>query len=192
MDHQDHPGPAVERELKFAAVDHNELRHQLENLEAENQGAPSLEENWIYDRDGHLAAAGSLLRLRVDRGGALLTFKGPASFEGSVKIRVEHETPVGDGKGLRRILEALGYQQERHYQKYREEWRLGSVTISLDHTPIGDFAEVEGEGCETVARRLNLESEQIERRNYVRLYEDYLKQHPDAPQDMVFREKEED
>lgn len=180
----------IERELKFTAVDHNELRSRLETLEAENQGASTLEENWIYDRAGHLADAGSLLRLRYDRRGVRFTYKGPARFEGSVKVRVEHETKVGDGEILQRILESLGYEQVRRYQKYREEWRLGSVTISLDHTPIGDFAEVEGDQCETVARRLNLEPAQVERRNYLRLYEDYLKEHPDAPPDMVFSEKQ--
>lgn len=187
MDSQE---PGVERELKFAAVDHSELRSRLEALEAENQGASALEENWIYDQAGHLADAGSLLRLRYDRRGVRFTFKGPARFEGSVKVRVEHETEVGDGATLQRILESLGYEQVRRYQKYREEWLLGSVMISLDHTPIGDFAEVEGDECETVARRLNLGPDQVERRNYLRLYEDYLKQHPDAPPDMVFSEKQ--
>lgn len=182
--------PGVERELKFAAVDHNELRSRLEALEAENQGASALEENWIYDRASHLADAGSLLRLRYDRRGVRFTFKGPARFEGSVKIRVEHETEVGDGETLRRILESLGYKQVRRYQKYREEWLLGSVMISLDHTPIGDFVEVEGDECETVARRLLLGPDQAEHRNYLRLYEDYLKVHPDAPPDMVFSEKQ--
>ncbi len=187
-------GPeAVERELKFAAVDHDALRDRLEALEAEKQGASALEENWIFDKDGELAAAGTLLRLRVDRRGARVTYKGPVSFDGSVKVRLEHETGVTDVEAFRRLLGALGYLPlRRRYQKYREEWRLGSITIALDHTPIGDFAEVEGEGCETVARRLNLDLERLERRNYLRLYEDYLKEHPDAPPDMVFREEKED
>ena len=182
--------PTVERELKFRSVDHSELRSRLENLEAEQQNPSALEENWIFDQEGSvLAASGQILRLRMDRRGARLTFKGPASFEGSVKVRVEHETGVADGEALRKILESLGYQGVRSYQKYREEWRLGSVTIALDHTPIGDFAEVEGEACETVARRLGLDPEQIERRTYLRLYEDHLKEHPEAPADMVFPEK---
>ncbi len=182
----DRTDTAVERELKFSAVDHDDLRRRLEDLEAENQGAPALEDNWVLDDGGRLEAAGSILRLRVDRRGTRLTFKGPASFEGSVKVRVEHETDVDDDKALRRILESLGFEPKRRYQKYREEWRLGSVTIALDHTPIGDFAEIEGEGCETVARRLDLESGKLEKRNYLRLYEDFLKDNPDAPPDMVF------
>ncbi len=179
---------AVERELKFSAVDHDDLRLRLEGLEAENQGPPALEDNWVLDRDGQLGANGSILRLRVDRRGTRVTFKGPATFEGSVKVRVEHETEVGDGPSLRQIFSSLGYEPVRRYQKYREEWRLGSITIALDHTPIGDFAEIEGDGCETVAKRLSLDLEQLEKRNYLRLYEDYLKDNPEAPPDMVFQQ----
>ena len=177
---------SVERELKFADVDLGRLRDRLQSLEAECQGSRALEDNWIFDRDGELAGRGSLLRLRVDRRGAILTFKGPASFEGSVKVRVEHESGVKDLESMRRILEGLGYEPVRRYQKYREEWRLGSITIALDHTPIGDFAEIEGEDCERVARRCGLDPDQVEKRNYLRLYEDYLVEHPDAPPDMVF------
>jgi len=176
----------VERELKFADVDLEALRERLRSLEAESQGSPAFEDNWIFDRDGELAAAGSLLRLRVDRRGGRITYKGRASFEGAVKVRTELETGVEDVDHLRRILEALGYSALRRYQKYREEWRLGSITIALDRTPIGDFAEIEGEGCERVARRCGLGPEQVERRTYLCLYEDYLAEHPDAPPDMVF------
>ncbi len=180
----------VERELKFADVDLDDLRERLAGLEAESDGPAALEDNWIFDRGGELQRGESVLRLRYDRRGTRLTFKGPARFEGSVKIRPEHETKVEDAVELRRILAALGYEPVRRYQKYREEWRLGSLTIALDHTPIGDFAEIEGEGCETVARRLGLESEHAEKRNYLLLYKDYLKEHPGAPPDMVFRESE--
>jgi len=180
----------VERELKFADVDLETLRDRLEALEAESDGPAALEDNWIFDRDGELQRGESVLRLRYDRRGTRLTFKGPARFEGSVKIRSEHETKVEDAAALRDILVALGYEPVRRYQKYREEWRLGSLIIALDHTPIGDFVEIEGEGCETVARRLGLETEDAETRNYLKLYEDYLKEHPGATPDMIFRESE--
>jgi adenylate cyclase, class 2 len=176
----------VERELKFGGVDHNKLRERLEALEAESQGSPALEDNWIYDRDDHLLDAGKVLRLRVDRRGVQLTFKGPAKYDGKVKIRAEHQTTVGDEKQIRQILEALGYSVVRRYQKYREEWRLGSIVIALDHTPIGDFAELEGEGCERVAKRCGLDPETADRRSYLRLYEDHRKSHPEAPPFMVF------
>ena len=177
---------SVERELKFSDVDHNELRGRLAELEAEQQGPPALEDNYIFDQDGKLQESHELLRLRVDRGGCKLTYKGPARFEGRLKIRDEHETSLGDVDAGRAILEALGYEQVARYQKYREEWLLGSLVICLDHTPIGDFAEFEGEGCDRVAKRCGLDPDSAERRNYLRLYEDHLKAHPDAGREMVF------
>jgi adenylate cyclase class 2 len=176
----------LERELKFCKVDHDLLRERLASLEAERQGSSILEDNWLFDRDDQLTGHGSLLRLRVDKRGSRMTFKGPASYENRVKVRKEIETGVANFERARSILEALGYQAIRRYQKYRENWLLGSVSISLDHTPIGDFAEFEGEGCEIVARRSGFDPEKAERRDYLRLYEDYLAEHPESPRDMVF------
>lgn len=175
-----------ERELKFADIDHGKVRERLMALEAECQGSSALEDNWIFDRDGQVMGNGGLLRLRLDRRGARLTFKGPATFEGKIKIRTEHETGVENIDAIRAILESLGFGVVRRYQKYREEWHLGSIVICLDHTPIGDFVELEGVGCDKVAVRCGLDPAMAERRNYLRLYEDYLRDHSDAPPDMIF------
>ncbi len=178
--------PPEERELKFATDDLAALRERLPELEAERLGESGREENWVFDRHGELFERGCLLRLRTDRHGAWLTFKGPARFEGQVKVREEQEVGLSDPHAAVRILEALGFAVVRRYQKRREEWRLGGVTVALDHTPIGDFAEFEGDGAETVATRCGFDPERAERRNYLQLYDDHLEEHPDAPRDMVF------
>ena len=77
----------------------------------------------------------------------------------------------------------------RRYQKIREEWRLGAETICLDHTPIGDFVEFEGEKAEAVAKRCGFDPATAVRKSYLMLYEDWIAEHPDAPRDMVFTEK---
>jgi adenylate cyclase class 2 len=176
----------VERELKFATDDLAGLRERLPELEAERLGESGLEENRILDRSNELEERGCILRLRTDRQGAWLTYKGPARFDGEVKVREEHQTRVEDPEALVRVLGSLGYEVVRRYQKKREEWRLGGVTVALDHTPIGDFAEFEGEGAETVARRCGFETGSAERRNYLQLYDDHLREHPESPPDMVF------
>ncbi len=177
---------ALERELKFPCTDLSALRERLVELGAERFSTSALEDNWIFDRGGELAAAGTLLRLRRDSGGARLTFKGPARYEEAVKVRIEHESRVDDEAATRRILESLGYEARYRYQKFREEWRVGGVSVSLDHTPIGDYVEFEGEGAAKVARRCGLAVENAEPRNYLRLYRDYRREHPQAPRDMVF------
>ncbi len=175
-----------ERELKFPSSDLEAMRERLRELEAERLAAAGLEDNRIFDRDGELAGRQCLLRLRTDRLGSRLTYKGPARFEGRVKVRVELETAVEAPEALEALLQALGYQVERRYQKKREEWRLGGVTVALDHTPIGDFVEFEGDGAERVANRCGFETAAAERRNYLELYRAYREGHPEAPPDMIF------
>lgn len=179
----------VERELKFAEVEHDRLRDRLLEMEAERMWNSVLEENWVFDREGELQEDGCVLRLRRDSQGAWLTYKGPAEFEGRTKVRTELETEVSDPDHTRQILESLGYRVARRYEKRRELWRVGGVTVALDRTPIGEFAEFEGEAAEALAKRFGFDPKEAERRSYLRLYEDYLKEHPDAPPDMTFPEE---
>ena len=176
----------LEKELKFPCDDLSSLREKLQESEAERIAASALEDNLIFDRDGELRTSGRLLRLRQDANGAHLTFKGPARYEDNVKIRVEEESRVDDAAVLHRILENLGYTVIQRYQKHREQWRLGGVIICLDHTPIGDYVEFEGENAGTLARRFGLSPETAEPRSYLKIYADYRKEDPSAPEDMVF------
>lgn len=176
----------MEREIKFPSDDLAKLRERLTELEAERVGPAGFEDNWIMDRNNELIAGGKILRLRTDGARSHLTLKGPMHMEGKLKVREEREIVVENAEEARALFEGLGYSVVRRYQKVREEWQLGGVTIALDHTPIGDFAEFEGDGAETVARRCGFDPEKGEPRSYLRLYEDYLKKHPDAPPEMVF------
>lgn len=176
----------IERELKFPADELNTIRERLADLEAERSAPASSEDNWVLDRSGEFEGKGCILRLRRDTHGATLTFKGAATMEGGVKLRTEYETKVDDLEQVQLILGSLGFEVVKRYQKVREEWRLGGVMICLDRTPIGDFIEFEGSGAETVARRCSFRPEDAERRNYLSIYEDYRKDHPEAPRDMLF------
>ena len=177
----------LERELKFRGAELDTLRERLIELEAERVAPGSSEDNWVLDRGDELLSSGRILRLRTDGSRARLTFKGPMHFEGGLKVREEREVGLENAEEARALLENLGFQTVRRYQKVREEWQLGGVTIALDHTPIGDFAEFEGDGAETVAKRCGFDPQKAERRSYLRLYDDFLKKHPDAPRDMLFR-----
>jgi adenylate cyclase, class 2 len=178
-----------ERELKFSNVELPELRERLVELEAERVAPPAFEDNWIFDRGkGELAREGMVLRLRVDGHGALLTLKGPASWENeTTKVRSELETRLDSAEVIQEILARLGYKSARRYQKMREEWRLGAVVICLDHTPIGDFAEFEGQGADKLAKRCGLAPDTAETRSYLELYEAHVQANPGAPPDMVFK-----
>ena len=175
-----------ERELKFRCEDLSALRERLIEAEAERVSASAKEMNWLLDRDGDLESQGELLRVRTQGSEAKLTFKGPARFEKGTKIRTEREVGVDDGEGTMAILRALGFEVSRRYEKFRETWRLGGVSVCLDHTPIGDFVEFEGGKADQVAKRFRFEPAEAERGNYPELYEQYRRGHPDAPEDMLF------
>jgi predicted adenylyl cyclase CyaB len=179
--------PPIERELKFAQVDLEALRQRLLEVEAERLGPAVFEENWLLDRGGELAERMSILRVRAEEGrGAVVTFKGPATFDGPAKVRTELEMRVENAELALALLQALGYAVERRYQKMREEWRLGTETICLDHTPIGDFVEFEGDRADAVAKRCGFDLGKALRRSYLMLYAEHLAAHPTAPFDMVF------
>jgi adenylate cyclase class 2 len=84
-----------------------------------------------------------VLRVRIESGSSLLTFKGPVQ-PSTMKVREELETVIGDGPLLLRVLEELGFHVWFRYQKYREEFVLDDVIVAVDETPIGAFVEVEG------------------------------------------------
>lgn len=177
---------ASERELKFRVLDRPALIARLIDVEAEQIASTQFEDNWVFDKEGELLEKKCLLRLRVDGHGSTLTYKGPATFEGAVKVRSEHETGIEDSEAAQGILEQLGYRVVTRYQKRREEWRLGGITVALDDTPIGHYVEFEGEGAERLARRCGFSDEGAEPRTYLELYADYRQQNPEAPEEMVF------
>lgn len=175
-----------ERELKLALADRAALRERLRAAGARVLHAEAFEDNALWDKDGALRAAGCLLRLRRDSRGARLTYKGPATFEEGVKVRLEHETTVGDAARLEAILGALGYAPVRRYQKYREEWQLDHVVIAVDRTPIGDFVEFEGGDAKRAAERCGCDPKAALTADYLTLYAAYRERHPEAPPEMVF------
>ena len=175
-----------ERELKFRVDDRAALVARLIDLGAEHSTSTQFEDNWVFDRGEELRQRKCLLRLRVDGRGALLTYKGPPSFEGAVKVRAEFESRVEDSQSIHELLEHLGYQVVTRYQKHRDEWRVGGITVALDNTPIGHFVEFEGEGAEKLSVRCGFVVEEAERRSYLQIYAAHHKEHPEGPEEMVF------
>jgi adenylate cyclase class 2 len=133
-----------------------------------------------------------MLRLRQHGDRNLLTLKGPVSYNGAIKVRAEQETEFSDLSRMVDIFERLGFSVFMKYEKDREEWLLDEFSVVLDHTPMGDFVEVEGpaERLERAARLLGLDPAAAVRGSYVSLWLEYRKLHPelDLPTNMVFAE----
>ena len=139
------PMPAiVEREIKLRFDSPDEARAAVLGAGATPVHARRLQEDCLLDtEDESLRQRRCVLRIRTESGKSLLTFKGPV-LPGSMKVRDEHETIIGDGEVLQRVLEELGLHVWFRYEKYREEFAYDDVIVAIDETPVGTFVELEG------------------------------------------------
>jgi len=179
----------IERELKIPVPKVDEIRRRVVAAGGTRLTARMREVNVLFDTArGDLATSGCVLRVRTLGERNILTFKGPSRFEGFIKERQEIETEVTSAHDLIALLERLGYAPWIRYEKDRESWQLGTVRVDLDHTPIGDFVEIEGPSDRLLgaARTLDLDPSHAVLGSYVELWRRYREQHPEVGRDMVF------
>ena len=181
----------LETEVKIPVNDLGPVRVALQRARAIVATPMAREVNLLLDtQDGRLRERGCLLRLRQHGDRGLLTYKGPATYHGTIKERLEHETAVGDLKRTGEIFEQLGYTVFMKYEKDREEWALDEYSVVLDHTPMGYFVEIEGptDGLERIADLLGLKTSAAVQGSYISLWLEHRARHPelDLPNDMVF------
>jgi adenylate cyclase class 2 len=137
---------ALEIEIKYLDVDHDDLRRRLTDLNAYRVGR-WFESNVVFDDAARsLKASGTLLRLRERTGRVVLTLKRASgeTTSANAKIYEETETDVADATRMREILAGLGYIPALRYEKIREKWSHLDCEICLDTLPFGDFVEIEG------------------------------------------------
>lgn len=133
-----------ELEVKFFLANPDDLEQRLKRLGATLVQPRIFELNLRFDTpDESLSKASRVLRLRQDAQ-AVMTYKGPSQAQDGVSARQEIEFTVGDLVTARHLLEALGYQVNVIYEKYRSTYLLENVKVTLDEMPFGNFAEIEG------------------------------------------------
>ncbi len=177
-----------EIEIKLPVRDLGAVRQVLQANRALQLTAPHSESNDLFDQaDGALAKSGRVLRVRRTEGGATLTYKGAARFEDGAKTREERETAVSDPNEMERILGALGFHRRFRYEKRREEWSLDDCVIALDETPIGTFAEIEGDpaAIRRALQHLDLDPADSLPYSYAELYARRRREDPTLPADML-------
>lgn len=162
----------VEREIKLEYPSLEAARAAVGALGLPPLRPRRLQDDALYDTvDGALRGRQCALRLRLDGGHAILTFKGTPE-PGLMKVRPEFETSVGDTDRTRAILGALGYGVVFRYQKYREEFGDASCVVAIDETPVGVFVELEGQAdrITALADRLGFAPGQYLTASYARLH----------------------
>jgi adenylate cyclase class 2 len=146
----------VEREVKLRFDSPDQAREAVLAAGATPLRCRRLQEDVLLDTDDEaIRRRRCVLRIRTESGKSLLTFKGPIQ-PGTMKVRDEHETVIGDGQVLLTVLQELGLHVWFRYQKYREEYAAEDVTVAVDETPVGTFVEIEGgeQGILTMAQAL--------------------------------------
>jgi adenylate cyclase, class 2 len=182
-------GIREEIEVKIPVASLAEVRDRLQGGGASLRAAAHEESNVLFDdADRKLSGSGRTIRLRRAEGRAILTYKGPARFQGGAKVREERETVVADPDEAVAILAGLGLLPRFRYDKRREEWDCEGTVVALDETPIGPFVEVEGDPTtiRRVVTRLGLDAAESIPYSYAELYARRRKEDPSLPADMVF------
>jgi adenylate cyclase class 2 len=145
--------------------------------------------NTLYDLPGDvLRGRQQLLRLRHYGTAWKLTFKSKKKT-GRHSSREELETAVTDGKNMDRILQALGYKPSFRYEKFRAEWTDGKGQVVVDHTPIGDFCEIEGASrwIDATAKNLGVSEADYITKNYAGLFSDWKARAKSKTEEMTFK-----
>jgi len=176
-----------------------EIKFRVENLRALNRKlraagfrvlTPSTHEmNTLYDLPGAvLRQRRELLRIREYGKSWKLTHKSGGKI-GRHSSRRELETAVSDGKKMDAILRALGYSPSFRYEKFRAEWTDGKGHVVVDHTPIGDFCEIEGRPrwIDATAKKLGVKAEDYITKNYATLFADWKQQTKSKADEMTFK-----
>jgi adenylate cyclase class 2 len=180
----------LEREIKLVFRDAAQARAAILATGATSLRGRRLQEDCLLDTpDDELRRRRCVLRVRMECGKTLLTFKGPVQAS-PMKLREEMETVVGDGLLLLRVLEELGFRVWFRYQKYREEFAHEDVVIALDETPVGIFVEIEGSerGIHDTATALNCNPDDYVRDSYRGLFVKHCETHGLPLTDMLFEE----
>lgn len=178
----------IEREVKLRFSNPDVARDAIIATGATPLRSRRLQEDALLDtEDESLRRRRCVLRIRTESGRSLLTFKGPV-LPGSMKIRDEYETVIGDGEVVQRVLEEIGLHVWFRYEKYREEFTLEDVIVAIDETPIGVFVEVEGSerGIAAMAEALGRREDDYVLDSYRGLFASHCAQNGLPAGDMLF------
>ncbi len=186
----------AEIELKFCVPNVAELCDRALQAGFALQTPRTLERNALFDTpQRRLLSERSLLRMREYGGKWVVTHKRPPldNDDGApYKERLETETLVEDGEAMGAVFVELGYAPVFRYEKFRTELRdtLGEGHLVLDETPIGDFAELEGERgwIDNALQRLDIAPDWCFTDSYGRMFLDWKERMSSPAQNMTFDE----
>jgi adenylate cyclase, class 2 len=132
----------IELKVKIQALD--PVRENLMKKNAQFLG--KMHEHDIYYNAPHrdFGVTDEAVRVRYTNDHAVVTYKGPKIKKFGLKAREELNFAVENGETFETMLDRLGFIRTTEVNKWRENYRVGSATISLDTVDeLGTFAEIE-------------------------------------------------
>jgi adenylate cyclase, class 2 len=196
-----------EIEIKLRITDQPAIERKILALGAIPQPR-LLEKNILYDTPQYdLRRRGMLLRLRIEtpaprnkpakrnlRERVTLTAKAPPTriHQHRYKIRAERELVIAkSSREWARALTALGFRPAFRYDKFRTTFRLPSLHLDLDETPVGTYLELEGDpkAIDRAARALGFPKQAYLRATYWDLYSADCRRRRIRPKNMLFPPK---
>jgi adenylate cyclase class 2 len=169
----------VEKEIKLRINDLGLLINKLTTEKAVFIGK-ALQRTVRFDnQENSLESNGTFLRVRSGFENVITVKRKVKDDSGDVFKREEFETRVDDIEMIRKMLNALGFNREYVMEKYRMEWELDGVNISIDELPFGFFVEIEGEEKKIfeVAQKLNLDVNERIIVTYWDIFAEYKKEY---------------
>lgn len=170
----------LELELK-APAELDEVRGGLEGLGASLKAEEEQVDVYLQHPCRDFASTDEALRLRRQRGVALLTYKGPR-LKAGLKARREVEVEVSSFEDALALLKQLGFEEVAEIRKHRSTYELDGFKVHLDRVEgLGSFVEVEGaaeapsiEEAErallALARSIGVRVEEATAKSYLELY----------------------
>ena len=187
---------AAEIELKFPVADVRAFRTAVEALGFTLVTERTFESNTLYDtEDRQLRERRQILRLREYGDRRTLTHKRQPEGEADTryKTRIETESSVDDCAAIAEVFAHMGYVPAFRYEKYRTEWVApagGDGKLVLDETPIGVWAELEGEPAwiDAMLERLGVNPEQCLTDSYGKLFLRWKEESGSPAEHLTFEE----
>ena len=187
---------AAEIELKFPVADVRAFRAAVEALGFTLVTERTFESNTLYDtEDRQLRERRQILRLREYGDRRTLTHKRQPEGEADTryKTRIETESSVEDCAAIAEVFAHMGYVPAFRYEKYRTEWVApagGDGKLVLDETPIGVWAELEGEPAwiDAMLERLGVNPEQCLTDSYGKLFLRWKEESGSPAEHLTFEE----
>lgn len=186
---------APETELKFVVHDLSAFQQAAGQLGLTLRTPRTFEANTLFDTPArNLRSKRQILRIRTYGPRCVLTHKRVADENAAdtrYKTRIETETEVEDGAALAEVFCQLGFCPAFRYEKFRTEWDAPEGGhLVLDETPIGTWAELEGEPAwiESMLARLDVGADRCTVDSYGMLFLNWKERTGSPAENLTFEE----